>query len=221
MSKGVKLLVCALESVGKTTMTSKLEKSMVIAIDSKPYPFNVPHYEVREFNGVIDFKNVLIDKIKVYKEKFGELPKTVILDTVTKLYELIYLWAEDNYKGFDQHNAISKATLQLNSMLDKLLVDRGINLVVTAHTQYDINTNRFIIPATGAFKNSGSWLSVVDNAVYMYILGTERMVAHNDVKFPCRTTLDGMKSGRVDDYDINEHMKELEDMSGDIQQNLL
>jgi hypothetical protein len=211
MVKGVKLLITGLENTGKTTMTSDITDGMVIAVDGKPYPYNVPHYEVREYLGVTEFKATLVEKVKSYKAKYGNLPKTVVLDTVTKLYELIYLWAEENYKGFDVHNAISKQTLLMNAMLDKLLIDKGINLVIVAHVQFDVNTSRYIVPATGKFKESGSWLSVVDEASYVHILGTERMVAHSDIKFPCRTTLCDMKTTRVDDYMINDHITQLEE----------
>jgi hypothetical protein len=221
MSKGVKFLITGLENSGKTTMTSELEDAMVVAIDSKPYPYNIPHYEVREFLGVTDLKSTLVEKIKAYKAKFGKLPRTVVLDTVTKLYELVYLWAEENFKGFDVHNAISKQTLLVNAMLDKLLIDKGINLVIVAHVQFDQNTSRFIVPATGKFKDSGSWLSVVDEASYVHVLGTERMVAHSDIKFPCRTTLKGMKTQRVDDYNINGHISKLEQLATSKADNVL
>jgi len=223
MSKGIKILYTGLENTGKTTLTSYIEDAMVIGIDSKPYPYAIPHYEVREFHGVVDFKNTLVEKIKAYKEKFGKYPKTVVLDTVTKLYELIYLWAEDNYKGFDVHNAISKSTLQLNGMLDKLLVDRGINLVVVAHVQFDQNTNRFIVPATGKFKDSGSWLSVVDEASYVHVLGNERWISHKEIKFPCRSTLgqDLPDKDLLSNYDINEHIKALTNVADKKAENAL
>ena len=209
MSKGVKLLINALESTGKTTLTSNIENAMVVAIDSKPYPYSIPHYEFREFNGVVDFKNILVEKIKAYKEKYGKFPETVVIDTVTKLYELIYIWAESEYKGFAIHNAISSSTLQLNTMLDKLLVDRGINLVVTAHVQFDVNTNRFVVPATGQFAKSGSWMSIVDNASYLFIQGNERWIAHKDLQYPCRSTLDLKAKDLLNNYDVNEHISQL------------
>jgi len=196
---------------------------MVIAIDSKPYPYNIPHYEVREFNGVVDFKNTLVEKVKSYKEKYGKLPETVILDTVTKLYELIYLWAEDNYKGFDVHNAISKATLQLNGMLDKLLIDRGINMVVVAHVQYKEATNRFVVPATGTFKDNGSWMSIVDEASYVHVLGNERWISHKEIKFPCRSTLGSelKEKDLLSKYSIRDHLGWLKDVAGKKAENTL
>ena len=221
MAKGVKILYTGLECTGKTTLTKDLEDAMVIGVDNKPYPYSIPHYEIREYDGIVDFKKTLVEKIKSYKEKKGKLPRTVILDTVTKMYELIYLWAEENYKGFDVHNAISKDTLRLNSVLENMLINKGINLVIVAHVQFDQNTGRFVVPATGKFKDSGSWLSVVDEASYIHILGTERMISHNEVKFPCRSTVDGMKTTPVDKYDINEHMSMLEAKASDHADNLL
>ena len=146
---------------------------------------------------------------------YNKLPRTVVMDTVTKFYELIYLWAEDNYKGFDVHNAISKNTLMLNSVIETTLIDKGINVVIVAHVVYDQNTGRYTIPATGKFKESGSWLSVVDNASFIYILGNDRYIAHTELKYPCRSTIDMPKSELVDKYDINEHISRLEEASNE------
>lgn len=221
MGRGIKLLITGLENSGKTTLTSKIEDAMVVVIDDKKYPYKVPHYKPSEYNGIVEFKNELVEKIKTYKEKYGEVPRTVVIDTVTKLYELMYRYAQANFKGYDVHNSISNDTLSFNSLIENLLISRGINVVVAAHVQFDQNTSRYIVPATGQFKDTGSWLSIVDEASFIHNIGTTRYIAHSDLKYPCRTTLSGMLTQTIDEYDINKHIKDLEAKADDAEEMVL
>ena len=218
MGQGSKLLICGLENSGKTTLTSNLEEVMVVQVDNKRYPFNVPHYRVEEYKGIADFKNTLVEKLKAYKEKYGKRPRTVVFDTVTKLYELMYKYSQENFKGFDIHNSISNDTLAFNTLVEKLLIQNGVNVVVTAHVVHDENTSRYVVPATGIFAKTGSWLSIVDEASYIYTQGNERWISHSELKYPCRTTLDLKKAEPLSQYDINEHMKALEAKADDAEE---
>jgi hypothetical protein len=212
MSKGIKLLLSGKENSGKSTLTSKIDKALVVVVDAKTYPFSKPHYRIDSYDGIVDFKNTLIAKIKAYKEKFGELPKTVVIDTITKMYELMYLWSEENFKGFDKFNSINRETLLLNNVVEKTLIEKGINVVIVAHAVWDEGTNSFVIPAMGQFAKSGGWLSVVDNASFIYVLGHDRYIAHKELKYPCRSVLDNIQDSELlDKYDINEHISRLEE----------
>ena len=59
-----KLLITGLEATGKTTVTSQLEKALVVSIDGKAYPFSVPHYRPGEYAGLDLFKAELITPIR-------------------------------------------------------------------------------------------------------------------------------------------------------------
>ena len=210
-----KLLITGLEASGKTTITSKLDKALVVSIDGKSYPFSVPHYRPSTYTGLANFKKELIEKLKAYKAKYGEKPQTVVFDTVTKLYENMYKYAQKNFKGFDVHNTISTETLSFNDMIEELLIANGVNVVITAHVIYDEKTSRYTVPATGQFKNSGSWLSLVDNASFVYVQGNTRMISHTELKYPARSTVDMPKGSKLDEYDINAHMSKLMDAQGE------
>ena len=210
MSKGIKLLITGMENSGKTTLTSTIEDGMVVVVDAKHYPFKKPHYRVDEYEGIVDFKNTIINKIKSYKTKHGKLPRTIILDTITKMYELMYMWSEENFKGFDKFNAISRETLMLNKIIENTLIAKGMNVVIVAHVQYDQNTNKYVVPAVGKFKDTGSWLSVVDEASYVHILGNDRYISHKELKYPCRSTLGIEESQLLSTYNINDHIAKLE-----------
>ncbi len=219
--RGIKLLLVGLSNSGKSTLASKIEESMFIAVDGKAFPFDNPHYRVDEWNGIVDFRNTLVTKIKAYKEKYGKLPKTVVLDTVTKLYEHIYEYCQDNYKGFDQFNALIRETLALNKIIESTLVNKGINTVIVAHATQNNNTNNYEIPAKGQFAESGGWLSVVDEASFLYVLGNDRYIAHKELKYPCRSTLDIPESEMLSKYDINKHIGLLEEQADKSEVNTL
>lgn len=221
MSHGIKLLITGLENSGKTTVTAKITDAMVVVVDEKRYPYKVPHYKIGEYEGITEFKNELVDKIKAYKAKYGKPPRTIVFDTITKLYESMYKYAQANFKGYDVHNSISGDTLAFNTMMENLLIARGINVVIAAHVVYDENTSRYLVPATGQFKNTGSWLSVVDEASFLYNMGSQRYIAHSELKYPCRSTLDKMISTPVDDYDINKHIEMLEAKADDSEEMVL
>ena len=204
-----KLLIVGQEKLGKTTLTSKIDKAFVVSIDGKAYPFKVPYYRPSKYSGLANFRTELIEKLKAYKAKHGEKPQTVVFDTVTKLYENMYKYAQANFKGFDVHNTISTETLSFNDMIEDLLIANGVNVVITAHVVYDEKTTRYTVPATGQFSKSGSWLSLVDNASFIFVQGNTRMIAHSELKYPARTTVDMGKSEKLADYSINDHMDKL------------
>jgi len=207
----VKLLVVGESNSGKTTVTSKLEKALVVSIDGKTYPYKVPHYRPATYSGIENFKNEMISKLKSYKEKYGERPQTIVFDTVTKLYEEMYKYAQKNFKGFDVHNAIANDTLSFNDLIEDFLIANGVNVVIIAHVVWEKDTNSWVVPATGAFAKSGSWLSLVDESSFIYKQGNSRMISHSEMKYPCRTTCDMPVKEKIDEYDINVHMKKLMD----------
>lgn len=209
MIKGAKLLLSGASSAGKTTLISKLEDSLVIVFDDKTFPFKVPHYKPVPFDGIVSFKKELVSKVKAYKDKFDKLPETVVFDTVTHFYQDIYVWAQENHKGFEIFNAMQQTAIRVNSLIEKVLVDKGINVVIVAHTIYNEGSNSFEIPSVGKFKESGGWLSLVDNASHISTEHNRRSVYHQSLKYPARSTVDMPEMNNMDDYDIQEHVSKI------------
>ena len=210
MNKGIKYLISGKASSGKTSLISKIDKGFVIAVDSKTFSFNIPHYKANKFNGVVAFKKELVSKIQKYKDKNGELPKTVVIDTITHLYQDMHTWSMNNYKGFEVFNQMQTAVIQFNSMLEHLLIAKGINVVITAHTTMNNQTMAIEIPAMGAFKDSGGWLSYVDYASYLTVENNKRVIHHNTLKYPTRTLIDVVAFEDVDSFDINDYINKVE-----------
>ncbi len=206
----VKLLVCGFEASGKSTITSAITDALVINMDRKGYNFKVPHINYGVFNGMTDFIDTVNTKVGAYQEKFGRLPKTVVLDTVTQFYTAIQKYNLDKYKGFDVHSNINKDTLALNAYVEDTLIKNGVNVVIVAHTMWDVETLRHIIPASGAFAKSGSWTSVVNNSVFIEKKSGKLVVHMRSMKLPARTTLTDIPDFEpVETYDINDHIAQL------------
>ena len=156
----IKLLVAAFESSGKSTITSQLEDVLVFNFDHKEYSFKVPHANLKSYEGMDHLVAQMSEKIKAYKERFGNFPKNIVFDTVTQMYSSMQKFNADKYKGFDVHSNNSRDTLAFNQFIEDTIIPSGINAIVVAHPAYDEATARYIIPATGAFAKAGSWLSV-------------------------------------------------------------
>jgi len=211
MANGVKFLVAAFESSGKSTLTSQLDKVLVFNMDKKEYGFKVPHVNIKGYEGMDALIDLITEKLEAYNEKFGEYPQTVVFDTVTQMYSAMQKYNGTKYKGFDEHKANNADTLAINEFIEESLIPSGINVVIVAHTIYDEATGRHIIPATGAFAKSGSWLSVVNDAVFIEKKANKLLVHTGGLKFPARTTLDIPTAVEISEYSIQEHLQQLMD----------
>lgn len=210
MSKAVKLLVAAFESSGKSTITSGIHDALVVNFDRKEYGFKVPHVNAGIFSGMTDLISLLNTKVGAYQEKFGRLPATIVLDTVTQFYTAMTKYNGEKYNGFETHANNNKDTLALNGYIEDTLIANGVNVIIVAHTVYDAETSRHVIPASGQFAKAGSWLSVVNDSVFIEKKSGKLIVHQQSMKFPARSTLVGIEpSIPVDQYDINEHIAKL------------
>lgn len=205
-----KWLLCAFEKSGKSTITSQIKDALVINFDQKEYGFKTPHVNIKDFIGMDNLISTINEKIEAYNTRFGEYPSTVVFDTVTQLYMHITRYAGNNFKGFDQHNYISKATLDFNAYIEQSIIGSGISVVIVAHTNWDEATARHTIPASGAFQKAGSWLSVVNDSSFIEVKGGKLVVHHSNMRFPCRTTLtDIPPSQPIEEFDVNEFLDKL------------
>jgi len=206
----IKLLISGFENTGKSTTASQIQDALVINYDRKTYGFPVPHMNVTGYTGIDDLVGTINDKLSVYQERFGKLPATVVMDTVTQFYTTMMGFNDNNYKGFDVHKNNNRDTLNLNAYIEDVLIANGVNVVIVAHTIFDADTARHIIPATGQFGKAGSWLSVVNDAIFIEKKSGKFVIHQKSMKFPCRTTLpDVLESVDSSVYDINAHIAQL------------
>ena len=206
----IKLLISGFENTGKSTTAAKIENAMIVNFDRKEYGFPVPHMNITDYTGIDALIDTINEKLGVYQEKVGKLPQTIVLDTVTQFYSTMQAYNDNAYKGFDIHKNNNRDTLNLNAYIEDVLIANGVNVVIVAHTTFDADTARHIIPATGQFGKAGSWMSVVNDAIFIEKKTGKFIIHQKSMKFPCRTTLpDVEESVDGDNYDINEHIAKL------------
>jgi hypothetical protein len=206
----IKLLVSGFENTGKSTTVSKIKNAMVINFDRKEYGFPVPHINITAYNGLDGLIATINAKLGIYKEKTGSLPETIVMDTVTQFYSTMQKYNDSAFKGFDIHKWNNSDTLGLNAYIEDVLIANNVNVVIVAHTTFDADTARHIIPASGQFGKAGSWMSVVNEAIFIEKKSSKFVIHQKSMKFPCRTTLpDLAESVDGDSYDINEHIAKL------------
>jgi GTPase SAR1 family protein len=208
--KGIKLGVVAMEASGKTTLISKLKNSLVVSTDNKAFTENVPHFRYSTYNGLEDLTFTIEEKYHTYQERFGKLPNTIVVDSVTHLTNNMEKYCNDKYSGFSVYSNLGKDVLAFNSFLEEIIAE-GINVVFTAHCQYDRDTMKYKIHSPGNFGKNGSWVSVTDNAIFIEIKDNKRVIHHKTIKFPCRSNVEDLEEFvAIEDYDINKHIELLE-----------
>lgn len=206
----IKLLVSAYESSGKSTLTSQIKDALVINFDRKEYGFNVPHANFTNYEGMGLVCNFINEKIKKYKENFNSLPKVVVLDTVTQLYSAMARYNGNKYRGYDVHTQNGKDVLDFNGYIEDVLISNGISVVIVAHTTMDANVGMPTIPSSGQFGKSGSWLSVVNDSIFIEKASGKLVVHLKGFKYPARTTLkDVPEKVEIENFDINEYIDKL------------
>jgi hypothetical protein len=212
MAKAIKLLVSAYESCGKSTVTSQIDKALVVNLDHKEYGFAAVHTNIPNYEGMEELTEAINNKIDAYKESKGEYPETIVIDTVTQLYSAIQKYNGTRFTGFEVHSNNNKDTLNFNGYIEETLIANGFNVIIVAHCMFDADTGRHIIPATGQFAKAGSWMSVVNDAIYIEKKASKLVVHQTSMKFPCRTTQKTLApSVPMEEFDINVYIKTLVD----------
>lgn len=192
----IKALISGYENTGKSTLASKIKDSLIINCDNKEFTLETIHATYNKWLGSKDFTDFVNSKIVAYKEKFNELPKVVVFDTITHLYGNMTNFHNNTLQGFNIHSANERETKAINSYINDVLIARGINVIVVAHTRIDEKTDKHTIPASGSFRNEGSWLSIVNEAVYIERgLNKEKNMVHtvwlkSDGRYPVRSLID-------------------------------
>lgn len=209
----VKYLVSGLPNSGKTTLLKDLKNTYVVAVDGKKYPFEQPHTNIEEFEGIDSLINLVTEKIETYKEKFSEYPETVVFDSVSRIFMLIIDVCNNKYQGFA---VWSEANKQIHKFVDFVneIANADINIVLVSHAIYDENTGKYSEVSQGNFGKTGGFLSTVDYASFIEIKSNKRIIHHRNPKYMARTLLDDVPdSESVQEYNIQEYLNAIKKSS--------
>lgn len=206
----VKLLISAESNSGKTTLTKNLVDALVISHDGKSYPFAIPHVSVTTFDTVADLIALINKKIVAYKEKFGSYPKTIVFDSVSKIFDTILTSCSAKYTGFTIYANLNKEVHELTDYIQSTLIASNMNVVVISHAIYNADTVKYDLVGKGDFSKRGGFLAETDQAIFIEAKANKRIIHFRSTKFPARTLCDeDPENINVTDFNLQDYINKL------------
>lgn len=151
----VKLLIAGQSNSGKTTLLKTLEDAYVLSHDGKKFPFPIPHTNVPTFDTVAGLTNLMTEKIQAYQDAKGDLPKTVVIDTVSKIFDTIYDNCNKKFTGFKIYSELDMEIKAFTDYIQNTLVDNGMNVILISHAIYEADTSSYNLVGKGSFSKRG------------------------------------------------------------------
>ncbi len=204
----VKLLVSSLPNVGKTTLLQTLTDVLVVARDGKKYPFQQPHVNVPDFTSADQLIQLFFEKVEAYEERVGELPKTIAVDSISKILLDIEGYVLEQVKSYPY----GKVNTEIKKVVDFIERDLSpnFNVILVSHALYNEDTVGYqLVNAGGSYGKKGGILSEVDEAIFLELKGSKRIVHFRNSKLASRTTVpvaDLPDTLPVEDFDLQKHL---------------
>lgn len=214
----VKLLVAGQSNSGKTTLLKTLEDAYVLSHDGKKFPFPIPHTNVPTFDSVAYLTDLMTTKIQAYQDTKGELPKTVVIDTVSKIFDTIYDNCNKKYTGFKIYSEIDLEIKAFTDYIQNMLVENGMNVVLLSHAIYEADTASYNLVGKGSFSKRGGFLAEVDYSSFLELKNNKRYIHHRSTKFPARTLLESAPdSSLVDEFNLQEYINQIAEINSAVE----
>lgn len=205
MSKS-KLLLSALPNLGKTTLLQTLTDVLVIARDGKKYPFPQPHVNVPDFSSAEELIDLITAKIGEYEDKYDELPKTIAIDSMSKILLDIEGYCLATIKSFP-YGVINTEIKKVVDFIERDLAPE-FNVVMVSHAVYNEDTVGYtLVNAGGSYGKKGGLLSEVDEAIFMELKGKKRVIHYRNAKLASRTTMGDLPDSIPEEnFNLQEHL---------------
>ena len=214
----VKLLIAGQSNSGKTTLLKTLEDAYVLSHDGKKFPFPIPHTNVPTFDSVSQLTNLMTTKIQAYQDAKGDLPKTVVIDTVSKIFDTIYDNCNKKYTGFKIYSEIDLEIKAFTDYVQSMLVENGMNVILLSHAIFDSETASYNLVGKGAFLKRGGFLAEVDFSSFLELKNNKRYVHHRSTKFPARTLLESAPdSSLVDEFNLQDYINQIAQINSEVE----
>ena len=210
MPNGAKILIAGLPNTGKTTLLKTLKNAFVVSRDGKPFSLPMPHVNVPEYQKIDDLLDLVQEKLTAYEEKFKALPDTICFDSVSRIFTDIEASCSKRFHGYDVWSNVNQ---EINTFLDALnsMQESGFNLVLIAHAVWDVDAKKFIETCKGSFAKTGGFLSTVDYAINIDIVGNKRIVTHRGTSLS-RTLIEGMPDKEsADTFNLQTYLDKIKE----------
>ena len=205
-----KVLVTGLANTGKTTLLKTLENALVVSRDGKPFSLELPHFNVGEYTSIDELLDLLLEKLEAYKAKIGTYPDTVVFDSVSRIFTDIETNCSRKYNGYDVWSNVNK---EINIFIEAVndLQNQNYNVVLIAHAVWDETAKKYIETCKGSFAKTGGFLSTVDYAVNISIVGSKRIVQHRGMQLS-RTLLEDMPEKEdVNNFNLQTYLNKIKE----------
>lgn len=177
MSASAKILITGMPNTGKTTLLKSLKNVLVFARDGKPFSLSIPHTNVTEFTTMKDFLSLVQEKLETYNEKKGEYPETIVFDSVSRIFTDVETSCSKRFNGYEVWANVNKEIQMFLEAINSMQ-EGGFNVVLIAHAVWDENAKKYIETCKGSFAKVGGFLSTVDYALNIDIVGNKRIITH-------------------------------------------
>ena len=212
----VKLLISSLPNIGKTSLLKSLTDVLVIARDGKKYPFEQPHVNVPDFTSADELIDLITAKVEAYEDKMGCLPKTIAIDSISKILLDIEGYTLEQVKSFPY----GKVNTEIKKVVDFIERDMApeFNIILVSHALYSEDVSGYaLVNAGGSWGKKGGILSEVDEAIFIELKGKKRTVHFRNSKMCSRTTMstdDLPATMDSEDFNLQQHIENLQSKQG-------
>jgi len=207
-----KLLISSLPNIGKTTLCKSLDPdtTLVLARDGKKYPLRLPHRNIEEFTDADDLISQCNDAIGTFIEKKGTPPKTIVIDSVSKIFLDIEGKVMARVKSFP-YGVVNTEISKFMDYVEHTLAPNA-NIVYISHATYDPDTASYsLVNAGGSWGKKGGVISEVDQAIFVELKNKKRTIHHKSSQMLSRTTYDELPENQpIEEYSLKEHLEYLD-----------
>ena len=213
----IKLLIAAESNSGKTTLTRDLKDALVISHDGKKFPFAIPHVMIDTFDTVDNLIATINEKIVAYKERFKVYPKTIVFDSVSKIFDTVLDNCNTKYTGFAIYTALDKEVHALTEYIQNTLIASDMNVILISHALYDADNSKYNLIGKGSFQKRGGFLAETDQAIFLETKNSKRIIHFRSTKFPARTLREAdPDSVPVDEFNLQTYIETLAAEQSDV-----
>lgn len=208
MSSSAKILITGLPNTGKTSLLKKLKNVLVFARDGKPFSLELPHVNITDYTKIDELLTLVQDKLDAYNNKFGNYPDTIVFDSVSRIFTDIEISCTRRFNGYEVWSNVNK---EINAFLDAIsqMQEAGFNVILIAHAVWDESAKKYIETCKGSFAKIGGFLSTVDYAINIDIVGNKRIITHRGNSLSRTLIEDTPDKENASDFNLQEYLDKI------------